>query len=178
MVKIRLSRGGTKKRPFFHVVATDSRSSRDGKYIERLGFFNPSALGHEEDIRIDLKRVKYWESQGAILSDRVRSLIKLLAVDREQRKAKRDEKLNKKKVARKEKKVQETPAEEPAAETKDEPEAAEATPAEEPAAETKDEPEAAEATPAEEPAAETKDEPEAAEATQTEDKDNNKTVKS
>ena len=159
MVKIRLSRGGTKKRPFFHVVATDSRSSRDGKYIERLGFFNPSALGHEEDIRIDLERVKYWESQGAILSDRVRSLIKLLAVDREQRKAKRDEKLNKKKVARKEKKVQETPAEEPAAETKDEPEAAEATPAEEPAAETKDE-------------------PEAAEATQAEDKDNNKTVKS
>ena len=79
MVKIRLSRGGTKKRPFFHVIATNSRSSRDGKYIERLGFFNPSALGHEEDIRIDLERVKYWESQGAILSDRVGSLIKLLA---------------------------------------------------------------------------------------------------
>ena len=149
MVKIRLSRGGTKKRPFFHVVATDSRSSRDGKYIERLGFFNPSALGHEEDIRIDLERVKYWESQGAILSDRVRSLIKLLAVDREQRKAKRDEKLNKKKVARKEKKVRETPAEEPAAETEAEakPEAAEETPAEEPAAETEAEPEAAEETP-------------------------------
>ncbi len=163
MVKIRLSRGGTKKRPFFHVVATDSRSSRDGKYIERLGFFNPSALGHEEDIRIDLERVKYWESQGAILSDRVRSLIKLLAVDREQRKAKRDEKLNKKKVARKEKKVRETPAEEPAAETEAEaaPEAAEETPAEEPAAET--EAEAA---------------PEAAEETPAEDKDNNKTVKS
>ena len=165
MVKIRLSRGGTKKRPFFHVVATDSRSSRDGKYIERLGFFNPSALGHEEDIRIDLERVKYWESQGAILSDRVRSLIKLLAVDREQRKAKRDEKLNKKKVARKEKKVRETPAEEPAAETEAEakPEAAEETPAEEPAAETE---------------AEAKAEPEAAEETPAEDKDNNKTVKS
>ncbi len=159
MVKIRLSRGGTKKRPFFHVVATNSRSSRDGKYIERLGFFNPSALDHEEDIRIDLERVKYWESQGAILSDRVRSLIKLLAVDREQRRAQRAEKINKKKIARKEKKLQETPAEEPAAETKAEPEAAEETPAEEPAAETKAE-------------------PEAAEATQTEDKDNNKTVKS
>ena len=132
MVKIRLSRGGTKKRPFFHVVATNSRSSRDGKYIERLGFFNPSALDHEEDIRIDQERVKYWESQGAILSDRVRSLIKLLAVDREQRKAKRDEKLNKKKVARKEKKAEETKAEEPAAETetKAEPEAAEETPTE------------------------------------------------
>ena len=153
MVKIRLSRGGTKKRPFFHVVATDSRSSRDGKYIERLGFFNPSALGHEEDIRIDLKRVKYWESQGAILSDRVRSLIKLLAVDREQRKAKRDEKLNKKKVARKEKKVRETPAEEPAAETEAEakPEAAEEAPAEEPEAETEAKPEAADEAPAEEP---------------------------
>ena len=131
MVKIRLSRGGTKKRPFFHVVATNSRSSRDGKYIERLGFFNPSALDHEEDIRIDLERVKYWESQGAILSDRVRSLIKLLAVDREQRRAQRAEKINKKKIARKEKKLQETPAEEPAAETKAEPEAAEETPAEE-----------------------------------------------
>ncbi len=111
MVKIRLSRGGTKKRPFFHVVATNSRSSRDGKYIERLGFFNPSALDHEEDIRIDLERVKYWESQGAILSDRVRSLIKLLAVDREQRRAQRAEKINKKKIARKEKKLQETPVE-------------------------------------------------------------------
>ena len=134
MVKIRLSRGGTKKRPFFHVVATDSRSSRDGKYIERLGFFNPRALVNEEDIRIDLERVKYWESQGAILSDRVLSLIKLLAVDREQRKTKRDEKLNKKKAVRKEKKLQETPAEEPAAETEAEaeaePEAAEETPAE------------------------------------------------
>ena len=163
MVKIRLSRGGTKKRPFFHVVATNSRSSRDGKYIERLGFFNPSALDHEEDIRIDLERVKYWESQGAILSDRVRSLIKLLAVDRKQRRLRRDEKINKKKIARKEKKIQETPAQEPAAETEPEPEpeAVEETPAQEPAAETEPEPE-----------------PEAVEETPTEDKENNKTVKS
>ena len=177
MVKIRLSRGGTKKRPFFHVVATNSRSSRDGKYIERLGFFNPRALGHEEDIRIDLERVKYWELQGAIISDRVRSLIKLLEVDREQREAHRDEKLNKKKVARKKKKAEETKVEEPAAETKAEPEAAKETKVEEPAAETKAEPEAAEETKVEEPAAETKAEPEAAKETPTEDKDN-KTDKS
>ena len=132
MVKIRLSRGGSKKRPFYHVVATNSRSSRDGKYIERLGFFNPNALEHEEDIKIDLDRVKYWESQGAILSDRVQSLIKLLAVDRKQRRLRRDEKINKKKIARKEKKIQETPAQEPAAETEPEPEpeAVEETPTE------------------------------------------------
>jgi len=71
MVRVRLSRGGSKKRPFFHVVATNSRSSRDGKYIERLGFYNPIASDHEEDIKIDLERIKYWESVGAQLSDKV-----------------------------------------------------------------------------------------------------------
>ena len=58
MVRIRLSRGGSKKRPFFHVGATNSRSSRAGKYIERLGFYNPSASDNEEDIKINLERMK------------------------------------------------------------------------------------------------------------------------
>ena len=132
MVKIRLSRGGSKKRPFFHVVATNSRSSRDGKYIERLGFYNPNATDNEEDIKIDLERFKYWESVGAQLSDKVRYLLKLLELSREERSNQKNEKINKKKVIRQEKKAKETPAEEPAAETEAEPEAAEETPAEEP----------------------------------------------
>ena len=132
MVKIRLSRGGSKKRPFFHVVATNSRSSRDGKYIERLGFYNPNATDNEEDIKIDLERFKYWESVGAQLSDKVRYLLKLLELSREERSNQKNEKINKKKVIRQEKKAKETPAEEPEAETKAEPEAAEEAPVEEP----------------------------------------------
>ena len=151
MVRVRLSRGGSKKRPFFHVVATNSRSSRDGKYIERLGFYNPIASDHEEDIKIDLERIKYWESVGAQLSDKVRYLLKLLELSREERSNQKREKINKKKAIRQESKVKEAPAEEPEAETKAEPEAAEEAPAEEPEAENKAEPEAAEEAPAEEP---------------------------
>ena len=97
MVRIRLSRGGSKKRPFFHVVATNSRSSRDGKYIERLGFYNPNATDNEEDIKIDSERIKYWESVGAQLSDKVRYLLKLLELSREERSKQKNEKINKKK---------------------------------------------------------------------------------
>ena len=134
MVRIRLSRGGSKKRPFFHVVATNSRSSRDGKYIERIGFYNPRASDNEDDIRIDIERINYWESVGAQLSDKVRHLLKLLEFTREERANKKNEKINKKKLIRQEKKeaAEEAPAEEPEAETKDEPEAAEEAPAEEP----------------------------------------------
>ena len=132
MVRIRLSRGGSKKRPFFHVVATNSRSSRDGKYIERLGFYNPSASDNEEDITINLERIKYWESVGAQMSEKVRYLLKLLELSREERTSQKNEKINKKKAIRQKKKAEETPAEEPEAETKAEPEAAEETPAEEP----------------------------------------------
>ena len=132
MVRIRLSRGGSKKRPFFHVVATNSRSSRDGKYIERLGFYNPNATDNEEDIKIDSARIKYWESVGAQMSDKVRYLLKLLELSREERSSQKNEKINKKKAIKQEKKAEETPAEEPEAETKAEPEAAEETPAEEP----------------------------------------------
>lgn len=76
MVTIRLSRGGAKKRPFYHIVVTDSRNRRDGRYLERLGFFNPVAKGKEEVLRLDLERAEHWMSQGAKPSDRVRSLIK------------------------------------------------------------------------------------------------------
>lgn len=76
MVTIRLSRGGAKNRPFYHVVVTDSRSGRDGRYIERVGFFNPLARGNEEKLRLDNERVQYWQSNGAQASDRVAKLIK------------------------------------------------------------------------------------------------------
>ena len=76
MVTIRLSRGGAKKRPFYHVVATDKRNSRDGRYIERLGFYNPLATSNEETLRVDAERVKHWISKGAQPSERVQYLLK------------------------------------------------------------------------------------------------------
>ena len=75
MVKIRLSRGGAKKRPFYHIVVTDSRNKRDGRYIERIGFFNPIARGQEERLRVDTERVDHWVGVGAQVSDRVRTLV-------------------------------------------------------------------------------------------------------
>ena len=76
MVSIRLSRGGAKKRPFYHLVVTDSRNRRDGRYIERVGYFNPVGKEHEENLRIDVERVDYWIGQGAQPSERVASLLK------------------------------------------------------------------------------------------------------
>lgn len=76
MVVIRLSRGGAKKRPFYSIVVADSRKKRDGRFIERVGLFNPGAKGAEEKLRIDRDRVAYWVSQGAKPSDRVASLLK------------------------------------------------------------------------------------------------------
>lgn len=76
MVTIRLSRGGSKKRPFYHVVVADSRCARDGRSIERVGLFNPLAKGQEERLRLDSDRIDYWVSQGAQASDRVAQLIK------------------------------------------------------------------------------------------------------
>lgn len=76
MVTIRMARGGAKKRPFYHIVVTDSRNRRDGRFIERLGFFNPIAKANEETMRINRERVDYWLSQGAQASDRVASLLK------------------------------------------------------------------------------------------------------
>jgi len=79
MVSIRLARGGSKRRPFYHIVVSDSRRPRDGKYIERVGFFNPSAQGEAEGLRFDSDRIDYWVSKGAQPSERVASLIKLAA---------------------------------------------------------------------------------------------------
>ncbi|MDX1754455.1 MAG: 30S ribosomal protein S16 [Marinobacter sp.] len=76
MVTIRLARGGSKKRPFYHLTVTDSRKSRDGRFIERVGFFNPVARGQEERLRIDRDRVDYWLGQGAQASERVAQLLK------------------------------------------------------------------------------------------------------
>lgn len=76
MVKIRLSRGGAKKRPFYHIVVTDSRNCRDGRYIERIGYFNPIATGGEKRLEVNAERVDHWVGEGAQLSDRVKSLMK------------------------------------------------------------------------------------------------------
>ena len=75
MLTIRLSRTGAKKRPFYQVTVTDSRSARDGRFIERVGFFNPIASGKEERLRLDLARIEHWVSNGAQLSDRVAKLV-------------------------------------------------------------------------------------------------------
>lgn len=75
MVKIRLARGGAKKRPFYHIVVADSRNKRDGRRIERIGFFNPIARGQEERLRLNIERVDYWTGVGAQLSERVKHLV-------------------------------------------------------------------------------------------------------
>ena len=76
MVTIRLSRGGAKARPFYHIVVTDSRNKRDGRFIERLGFFNPIAVKTEEPFRVDRARYDYWVGVGAKPSERVANLVK------------------------------------------------------------------------------------------------------
>ena len=75
MVSIRLSRGGSKKRPFYHVVVTDSRSRRDGRYIERVGYYNPIATGEEIVLQLNMERIDYWISKGAKPSEKVNYLI-------------------------------------------------------------------------------------------------------
>ncbi len=76
MVILRLTRGGANKRPFYHVVATDSRNRRDGRFIERVGFYNPVAAGAEEALRISLDRVAYWKGVGAQMSPAVARLVR------------------------------------------------------------------------------------------------------
>ena len=76
MVKIRLARGGAKKKPFYSIVATDSRKRRDSGYIERIGYFNPVARGQEVRLQLEEDRLAYWISQGAQISDRVKQLAK------------------------------------------------------------------------------------------------------
>lgn len=76
MVTIRLARTGAKRRPFYHIVVADARSPRDGRYIERIGFFNPIAKGGEERLRLDDSRISHWVSHGAQPTDRVKQLVK------------------------------------------------------------------------------------------------------
>jgi small subunit ribosomal protein S16 len=76
MVTIRLSRGGAKKKPFYQIVVADSRRSRDGRYIENIGFFNPVAKGSQERLRLDVAKLEDWVAKGAQPSDRVASLVK------------------------------------------------------------------------------------------------------
>ena len=76
MVVIRLSRGGAKNRPFYNVVVADSRCRRDGRFIERVGFYNPVASEGSEALRLDQDRISYWTSNGAQLSDTVARLVK------------------------------------------------------------------------------------------------------
>src|SRR5450830_657588 len=79
MVIIRLARGGAKKTPFYNLVVADSRNRRDGRFIERVGFYNPSAKAGAEALRVDQERVTFWQGQGAQLSDTVARLVKFHA---------------------------------------------------------------------------------------------------
>jgi len=76
MVVIRLARGGAKKRPFFNVVVADSRRARDGRFIERLGFYDPKAPAGRESLRISLDRIQHWQGRGAKISDTVARLVR------------------------------------------------------------------------------------------------------
>ena len=79
MVKIRLTRGGAKKRPFYHIIVTDSRSARDGRNIERVGYYNPVAAGNEKRVELDVARGDHWVGNGAQLTEKVRNLYKEVA---------------------------------------------------------------------------------------------------
>ena len=153
MLKIRMSRGGAKKRPFYKIVVADSRRPRDGKFIEKVGFFNPLLpKDKKERLNLDIERIKYWLAQGAQPSERIArflgqaEVIPMPAQRNNPIKAKPKKKAQEKLKAAAEAKKAAEAAETPAAETP----AAEAAPAETPAAETP----AAEAAPAETPAAE------------------------
>ena len=177
MLTIRLARSGAKKRPFYHISVADSRMPRDGRFVERIGYFNPIASGQEVRLEIDLERVDYWIGQGAQPSDRVLNLLKQNKETPEQtekrlaaKEQKRQKKLAKK-LAEKEPVVEEAaaaeevPAEEaPAEEAAAEEAAAEEAPAEEAPAEEA----AAEEAPAEEAPAE---EAEATEGSEEKEKD-------
>lgn len=76
MVKIRLTRGGAKKRPFYHIIVTDGRNKRDGRALERLGYYNPLASGNDKRVDVDVDRVQHWVSKGAQMTEKVRQLVR------------------------------------------------------------------------------------------------------
>ena len=150
MVVIRLSRSGAKKNPYYFITVADSRNARDGAFIERLGFYNPSAKGQEETLRIDIEKVDEWVSKGAQISDRVKRLIKdskLSPEELDARKAAKKDKADAKKaaaLAAKQEEIkkqaeeaaeEEAPADEEAAPAEEEAPAEEAAPEEAPAEE-------------------------------------------
>ena len=153
MLTIRLARTGAKKRPFFHIRVADSRKPRDGRFIERVGIFNPIASGQEVGIEIDQERFDYWLSKGAQPSDRVLTLLKQSKETPEEaikRQGIKDAKRLKKLAAKAALRVEEAPAEE-AAPVAEEAPAEEAAPVAEEAAPVAEEA-PAEAAPAEEAA--------------------------
>ena len=160
MVVVRLAKSGAKKNPYFFITVADSRKPRDGAYIERLGFFNPSAKGSEERMRFNIERLDHWIAQGAQLSDKVNELAKDARLSPEDLQTKLDarkDKRSQKKDAIKAKKVAELEAQ--ALEAAAEEAAAEEAPAEEaPAEEAAAEEAAAEEAPAEEAPAEESEE--------------------
>ena len=139
MVTIRLARGGAKRRPFYGIMVADSRRSPRGRFIERVGFFNPRAVGGEERLRIDIDRVEYWISKGAQPSDRVAALLKQFAKGPEAiaaEKTKREDAIAAKKAAADKAEADAVKAKEAAAEeAKKAAEAEEASAEEAPAAE-------------------------------------------
>ena len=146
MLTIRLARAGAKKRPFFHITVADSRKPRDGRFVERVGYFNPISSGKEVRLEINQERIDYWLSQGAQVSDRVLTLIKEKSETPEE-KAKREQTKEKRRLRKVAKRVAAKPAEEPVEA------AAEESPVEEPVEAATEEPvEAA----TEEPAADSK----------------------
>ncbi|MBT3851170.1 MAG: 30S ribosomal protein S16 [Gammaproteobacteria bacterium] len=127
MVIVRLAKSGAKKNPYFFITVADSRKPRDGAYIERLGFFNPSAKGSEERMRFNVERLDHWISQGAQVSDKVKELEKDARLSPDELQAKLDAKKAKrdqKKEAIKAKKVAELEAQAKEAATEEAPEEA------------------------------------------------------
>ena len=153
MVVVRLAKSGAKKNPYYFITVADSRKPRDGAFIERLGFFNPSAKGSEERMRFNVERLDHWISQGAQLSDKVKELAKDARLSSDELQAKLDakkDKRTKKKEALKAQKIAELEAQ-----AKEAAEEAPAAEAEAPAEEAAEEAPAAEAeAPAEEAAEE------------------------
>ena len=148
MVVIRLSRSGNKNRPYFNVVVADSRKPRDGRFIERVGFYNPMAREGSETLRLETDRIEYWQEHGALLSETMTRIVKLHAKGPEglaemkkndaKKSALKKAKKEAEKLAKAEAAVAETKEEAPAAEAKEEAPAAEVK-EEAPAAEVKEE---------------------------------------
>ena len=147
MLTIRLARAGAKKRPFFHITVADSRKPRDGRFVERVGYFNPISSGKEARLEINQERIDYWLSQGAQVSDRVLTLIKEKneTPEEKEKREKEKEKRRLRKVAKRtEAKTSEAPVEAAAEEAPAEEETTEKT--EEPVEETAEAPAEAAAT--------------------------------